>query len=104
MKNISHTDQQKIWEEEHKNPYVLLPMDSNEASSGVSSFWDWLKEKGGVEKLRGIEMGCGKGRNSIWLAKQGANMTAFDFSSIAIDEAQKRSVVAGTESNTHFIV
>lgn len=101
---ITHEDQQKIWEEEHKNPYVLLPMDSNEASSGVSLFWDWLKTKGETKKLRGIEMGCGKGRNSIWLAKQGANMVAFDFSSIAIDEARKRAVVAGVENNVRFIV
>ncbi|MCR4328488.1 MAG: hypothetical protein NUV53_03135 [Patescibacteria group bacterium] len=33
MQNIiSHSDQQKIWEEKHKNPYVLLLMDSNDAS------------------------------------------------------------------------
>ena len=104
MKNISHADQQKIWEEEHKNPYILLPMDSNEASSGVSLFWDWLKAEGGAENSRGIEMGCGKGRNSIWLAKQDANMTSFDFSSIAIDEAQKRAVIAGVKKNVRFVV
>jgi SAM-dependent methyltransferase len=105
MKNvISHSDQQKIWEEEHKNPYVLLPMDSNEASSGVSLFWNWLKAKGETKNFRGIEMGCGKGRNSIWLAKQGANITAFDFSSIAIDEAQKRASVVGVGNNVQFIV
>jgi ubiquinone/menaquinone biosynthesis C-methylase UbiE len=79
-------------------------MDSNEASSGVLSFWDWLKSKGQIKNLRGVEMGCGKGRNSIWLAKQGANMTAFDFSSIAIDEAQKRAVVASVENNIQFVV
>src|SRR3989344_287445 len=101
---ITHEDQQKIWEEEHKNPHVLLPMDSNDASSGVSLFWDWLKIKDETKNLRGIEMGCGKGRNSIWLAKQGANMTAFDFSNIAIDEAQKRAAVAGVEKNALFVV
>jgi SAM-dependent methyltransferase len=103
MKAVSHADQQKIWEEEYKNPYVLLPMDSHEASSGVSLFWDSLKEKGNAEKLRGIEMGCGKGRNSIWLAKQGVDMIAFDFSSTAIDEAQKRAAVAGVENNARFV-
>lgn len=35
-------------------------------------------------------MGCGKGRNTIWLADQGMNMTGFDFSEVAIQEATKR--------------
>ena len=36
-------------------------------------------------------MGCGKGRNCIWLAEQGANMTGFDFSEVAIKESDKRA-------------
>lgn len=98
----SHDEQKKHWEQEHTNPQVLKQMDSSEASSGVVLFWNWLKERTNGEKLKGIEMGCGKGRNGIWLAAQGAEMTSFDFSEAAITEAQKRATKAGVEKSVHF--
>ncbi len=92
MKSINHATQKKIWEEEHKKPNVLKQMDSNNPSSGVLRFWDWLKDKQhNTEGLKGIEMGCGKGRNVIWLAKRGVDMTGFDFSENAIKESISRA-------------
>ena len=77
-------------------------MDSGNPSSGVVRFWDWLKNKKHHKKIKGIEMGCGKGRNVIWLAKQGIEMTGFDFSKNAIKESISR---AGKEKvATKFIV
>lgn len=104
MNHISHEEQQHIWEEEHRNPFVLLPMDSKIPSSGISLFWKWLKERGAISHLKGVEMGCGKGRNAIFLAEQGIDMTGFDFSRVAIEEATKRVVDAGVQDRAHFVV
>jgi SAM-dependent methyltransferase len=102
MNTFNHEDQQRIWDEEHKNPNVLLQMDSEDASSGVVKFWDFLKSKN-LESSKGIEMGCGKGRNVIWLAEKGIEMFGFDFSSAAIEEANRRKKkIAATSS--HFKV
>lgn len=101
---MTHSSQQQIWEEEHKNPQVLLPMNSTEVSHGVSLFWDWLQKENFSHPLRGLEMGCGKGRNSIWLAQQNVVMEAFDFSSVAIEEAKKRTSVAASKVLPHFCV
>ncbi len=90
MKSITHNKQRKIWEEEHRKPKALKQMDSTQASSGVIRFFDWLKNNGYEQGLKGIEMGCGKGRNVIWLAKKGFHMTGFDFSGYAIREANLR--------------
>ena len=98
MPHISHEDQQRIWDEEHRHPHVLLQMDSKEGSSGVKLFWEWLEARGETKNLRGIEMGCGKGRNSIYLAEQGIDMTGFDFSPVAIQEATKRAGEAGAKA------
>lgn len=98
MQKITHKEQQKIWDEEHKNPKVLKQMDVAEASSGVVSFWDFLKNN---KKYfyKGIEMGCGKGRNVIWLAQQGVkNMQGFDFSPNAINEAKHRALVVNCKN------
>lgn len=35
-----------------------------------------------------IDLGTGEGRNARWLAKQGWNVTAVDFSAVAIDRAR----------------
>lgn len=94
--------QRKAWDEEHKNPAMLLQMDSNEASSGVKKFWQFLNEQNHYH-WKGIEMGCGKGRNTIWLSKvNGVQMFGFDFSDAAIAEAQKRARDAN--SSAQFFV
>ncbi|MBI2031210.1 MAG: class I SAM-dependent methyltransferase [Candidatus Levybacteria bacterium] len=102
--SINHYEQRKIWDEEHRKPNVLRQMDSDKPSSGILKFWDWLKYKKLYGKLDGIEMGCGKGRNVIWLAKQGFKMTGFDFSKSAINEAISRSKRDRASSRTKFII
>ncbi len=104
---VSHRRQQHLWEEEHKHPHILLPMDSTDVSSGVELFVQWLKKKGiDLARLHGIEMACGKGRNVIGLARQGMYMTGLDFSTSAIREARrraKRSVVPQTRFLVHDV-
>jgi SAM-dependent methyltransferase len=90
----THTEQQQIWDEEHRHPNVLPQMDSDKVSSGVLKFHDFLSSVN-VRAGRGIEMGCGKGRNVIWLAQQGYEMTGLDFSPHAIDVARVRAESAG---------
>ncbi len=97
----THEEQQKIWDAEHANPHVLVQMDKDTPSSGVIDFWNYLVEHN-LPRESGIEMGCGKGRNSIWLSKQGVRMIGFDFSPTAITEAKRRAALAGTD--TTFLV
>jgi SAM-dependent methyltransferase len=42
-----------------------------------------------------LDLACGEGRNAIWLARRGWDVTGIDFSAVGIDKARK---VAG---NTH---
>ncbi len=92
MPSITHLQQKKIWDKEHKNPYVLKQMDSTKPSSGVILFLSFLKQKGELKKiLKGIEPGCGKGRNVIYLGKQEIQMIGIDYSLSAIKEAKRRA-------------
>lgn len=105
MKNVTHTQQQEVWDREHASPHVLLQMDSSDPSSGVVKFWQWLEEKEKTKKhLKGIEMGCGKGRSVIWLAQKGVEMSGFDFSPTAIKVAKERAETAGVSDKTKFVV
>jgi ubiquinone/menaquinone biosynthesis C-methylase UbiE len=103
MSAFTHADQQRIWDEEHARPQVLLQMDAREASSGVTKFIEFLQRVGVPQGARGIEMGCGKGRNVIWLARKGFEMSGFDFSPSAIAEARRRVQEAGVDK-TQFVV
>lgn len=104
MNGINHEKQKEFWDREHQTPNVLKQMDQDSPSSGVVKFYDFLKEQG-FENFTALEMGCGKGRNVIWLAKQdGLNpkkIYGFDFSPSAINEAKRRSKDI---SNVEFFV
>jgi SAM-dependent methyltransferase len=50
---------------------------------------------------RALELGCGPGRNAIFLAKQDWKVDAVDLSSEAIQWAKERAAEAGVE--IHFI-
>jgi SAM-dependent methyltransferase len=94
-KDELHRLQQRFWNAEHARPTMVLNMDYHEPSRGVVRFTEWLEGKSGtLNGLQAIEMGCGKGRNAIWLSQRGMNVHAFDFSDVAIDEAKRRAHAA----------
>lgn len=51
---------------------------------------------------RALELGCGTGPSAIWLAQQGFEVTALDFSPRAIERARRRADEAGVR--VHFLV
>jgi SAM-dependent methyltransferase len=48
-----------------------------------------------IEPCRVIELGCGSGINAVWLAQQGFEVTALDFTPLAIEKARQRAAAAG---------
>jgi SAM-dependent methyltransferase len=42
----------------------------------------------GGEPLRALDLGCGEGRNTLWLATHGWHVTALDFSRVGIDKGR----------------
>lgn len=56
---------------------------------------------GPVQGLNVLDMGCGTGRHSIWLASMGAVVTAVDFSEGMLAEARKKPGSAGIRFSAH---
>jgi ubiquinone/menaquinone biosynthesis C-methylase UbiE len=48
------------------------------------------RELGDVAGLAVIDLGCGTGRHALWLAAQGASVTAVDFSNGMLEEARRK--------------
>jgi 2-polyprenyl-3-methyl-5-hydroxy-6-metoxy-1,4-benzoquinol methylase len=72
------------WNNKYKNkPNLLKP---REASEKLKSLIKYAKGKDV------LEIACGSGRNSIYLAKNGFNITALDISDIAIETLNKQNI------------
>jgi len=85
-------NQKKIWEEEHKTQKTFTRIYSQEPSAPISDFTDFLKSQRFIpDKTKLLDIGCGKGRNSIYLALRGFQIVCVDFSLQAIKEAKERS-------------
>jgi SAM-dependent methyltransferase len=48
-----------------------------------------------IRSCRVIELGCGSGINAVWLAQQGLDVTAVDFTPLAIERARQRAAATG---------
>ena len=99
---MTQTDRQlEIWESEHEDPFMFPLVDNGLPDPGVVRFREWLNHKT-ESRCIGLEICCGKGRNTIWLAQDGAQMYGFDFSEVAIKAAQHRLEELDFEDRVEF--
>ncbi|MDZ7677997.1 MAG: class I SAM-dependent methyltransferase [Acidimicrobiales bacterium] len=56
-------------------------------SAGPNQFV--VEHTAGLTPGRALDVACGEGRNAVWLAEQGWDVVATDFSDVAIDKARR---------------
>ena len=80
------------WDERYRDTELMW-------SAGPNGFVEEICS--GFEPGRSIDLAAGEGRNALWLADQGWDSTAVDFSAVAIDKAraiaERRGVTITTE-------
>ena len=80
------------WDERYRDTELMW-------SAGPNGFVEEICS--GFEPGRSIDLAAGEGRNALWLAEQGWDSTAVDFSAVAIDKAraiaERRGVTIATE-------
>lgn len=52
---------------------------------------------------RAIDLGCGSGANSVFLAQHGFDVVGVDFSTVALRKAEKMAQAAGVPDSTTFL-
>ena len=84
----------KRWnrDEEYWNMFYASAMSKTEALSGPSLFAQNMFEEYMEKDKALIELGCGNGRDSVWFAQNGLNVTAIDASEVVIKELQGKSI------------
>lgn len=75
-----------------------LPWDTGRPSSELQRVFNENK----IQPCRTLELGCGTGSNSVWLAQQGFEVIGVDVAPLAVERAEKRTQAAGAKA--HFVV
>lgn len=92
-----------LWEKEHKIPTLFPQIHATDPSGGIERLYNFFKRENiAIETMKGLEIGCGKGRNSIWFAEKGLEMYGFDFSPTAVAEATMRADISNQK--VQFVV
>lgn len=83
--------QQDVWSKEHKKPQAIPSLTDEKPSEHIVEFLKYLKTKGFPFKGKVIDIGCGKGRNTIYLAKKGFEVYALDYIDYALSVVRKKA-------------
>jgi SAM-dependent methyltransferase len=70
---------QQMWDERHA---AHEPIESPDPDPTL------VEEIGGIAPGRALDLGAGDGRNAVWLAAHGWDVTAVDFSRVALDRGR----------------
>jgi len=94
--------QQQIWLEEHTNKGTLPTMANIEPASGVVQFTGWLKQHNVSLHGKAVDIGAGKGRNSVHLAKLGYEVWALEYIEPALEAAKQLAKQNNVAKSIHF--
>lgn len=75
-----------------------LPWDTGRPSSELQR----VLGRNSIKPCRALDLGCGTGTNSVWLAQQGFAVTGIDVAPLAIERANERARAAGVRGD--FVV
>lgn len=74
-----------------------LPWDTGRPSTELQRVLRQSK----IQPCRALDIGCGTGTNSVWLAEQGFEVVGIDVAPLAIERANERAKAAGV--NVQFV-
>lgn len=95
--------QQQIWHNEHTSDAGAIPKITTTApASGVVKFTDYLQKHSVSFSGKAVDIGAGKGRNSVLLAKLGFAVWAMEYIEPAVAAAKQLAEKEGVADGIHF--
>jgi SAM-dependent methyltransferase len=85
----------KDWDERYRTTTMVW-------SAGPNQFVE--KELRPLPASRALDLGCGEGRNALWLAERGWDVTAVDFSAVAIEKGRNIERMRRGSGHGHGLV
>jgi SAM-dependent methyltransferase len=96
--------QQQIWLVEHSDKSTLPTTANVEPTSGVVLFTNYLKENRLNFVGKAVDIGAGKGRNSVYLASLGFEVFALEYIELAAAIGKQLAADRKLEDRVHFVV
>jgi methyl halide transferase len=87
--------EQRDWNESYRQGN--LPWDTGHTSAELER----VVRQHAIRPCRALEIGCGTGTNSVWLAGQGFDVTGIDVAPLAVEQATERARAASVQ--VHFV-
>lgn len=81
--------QQQIWLEEHTSLGTLPTMADTDPASSVIFFAEYLKQNTQLHDGKVVDIGSGKGRNSVFFAEQGFEVYGLEYIELAVETARQ---------------
>lgn len=88
---MNNRTQKEIWNIEHQTSETLPSVAEDKPSDTVVMFIDYLRANNLLDNRNIVDIGCGKGRNALYLAQNGLDVYAFDYIEHAIMHAKKQA-------------
>ena len=84
-----------VWEKEYRNPKLIT--NSDEPQLDFKHYIKWLRktEHVDLDGLRVLDLGSGTGKNSLFLAERGSEVTGIELSTTAVKIAEQRTEERG---------
>ena len=86
MSDETEMTRREMWDERHAS---RDPIESHEPDPSLAAL------AGALRPGRALDLAAGDGRNAIWLAANGWDVTAVDFSAVALERARAAAEAAG---------
>jgi len=80
------------WNERYRDGN--LPWDTGLPSSELQQ----VVSRQAIQPCRALEIGCGTGTNTVWLAQRGFEVTGIDLAPLAVQRAEQRAQAAGLKA------
>jgi SAM-dependent methyltransferase len=78
------------WNDEYRRAGMPSSSRDTPSSTVVWAFDNWSRLGGGDAPRRGLDVGCGTARNTVYAANRGTRMIGFDSSEVAIAQGRER--------------
>jgi 2-polyprenyl-3-methyl-5-hydroxy-6-metoxy-1,4-benzoquinol methylase len=80
---------QDMWNDRYRESETVFGHEANQFLVEVAA---------DLEPGTALDLGCGQGRNALWLAKLGFTVTGLDLSPVAIEQARARAAELGIDA------
>src|SRR5437016_5497592 len=92
------------WDKEYQHGGIPSSLRSDPSGVLLWALSNWPYLTGTKSPVNALDVGCGTGRNALYLAAQGTAVTAFDSSAEAIQLAKKHMQDASFSKRPQFLL